>query len=133
MAEKGKPAEKKLAQDLQQGRLKGGPISYPIVTWSFGGDVTIVALAGETCVGYALRLKKEFGSDKVWPVGYANEIMCYIPSERVLLENGYESGWSLAWGRGVATSQMSGSGWETPFAAGLEDRIITAVRNLWKD
>jgi hypothetical protein len=133
MAERGKPAEKKLAQEFQQGRLRGGPVSYPIVTWSFGGGVTIVALAGETCVEYALRLKQEFGADKVWPVGYANEIMCYIPSERVLLENGYESGWSLAWGRGVATAQMSGSGWETPFAPGLEDRIITAVRTLLKD
>ncbi len=133
MAEKGKPAEKKLAEDLQQGRLKPGPVSYPIVTWNFGGGITIVALEGESCVESAVRLKKEFGADNVWPVGYANEVMCYIPSERVLLENGYESGWSLAWGRGVATSQMSGSGWATPFAAGLEDRILSAVRHLLKD
>ena len=133
MAETGKPAEKKLAADLQQKKLRGGPVSFPILTWRFGSGPTIVALAGETCVEYALRLKRELGSDQVWPVGYANEVMCYIPSERVLRENGYESGWSLSWGRGVAAFQMSGSGWQTPFALGLEDRIVSAVHELLKD
>ncbi|MBI3854352.1 MAG: neutral/alkaline non-lysosomal ceramidase N-terminal domain-containing protein [Planctomycetes bacterium] len=132
MAETGKPAEKKLALDLQQGKLKGGPISYPIVTWRFASGPAIVALAGETCVEYALRLKKELGADNVWPVGYANEVMCYIPSERVLRENGYESGWSLAWGRCVAAYQMSGSGWNAPFALGLEDRIVSTVHEMLK-
>lgn len=133
MAETGKPAEKKLAADLQQKKLRGGPVSFPIVTWQFESGPTIVALAGETCVEYALRLKRELGADKVWPVGYANEVMCYIPSERVLRENGYESGWSLAWGRGVAAFQMSGSGWNAPFALGLEDRIVSTVHDMLKD
>ena len=74
-----------------------------------------------------------WNSDLTVSVGYANEVMCYIPSERVLKENGYESGWSLAWGRGVAAYQMSGSGWATPFALGLEDRIVEAVHRLVKD
>jgi hypothetical protein len=133
MAETGKPAEKKLAADLQQKKLRGGPVSFPILTWRFGAGPTIVALAGETCVEYSLRLKRELGADRVWPVGYANEVMCYIPSERVLRENGYESGWSLAWGRGVAAYQMSASGWHTPFALGLEDRIVSTVRDMLKD
>jgi neutral ceramidase len=137
MQETGKLADKKYAEDLHLRRLKGPirdeGISYPIVTWRFGGDVTVVALAGETCVEYALRLKKELGADKVWPVGYANEVMCYIPSERVLRENGYESGWSLAWGRGVAAFQMSGSGWDTPFTLGLEDRIVSTVHEMLRD
>lgn len=133
MAELGKPAEKKLAQDLQEGKIRGGPISYPIVTWCFSRELTIVALAGETCVEYALRLKREHGADLTWPVGYANEVMCYIPSERVLRENGYESGWSLAWGRHVAAFQMSGSGWNAPFALGLEDRIVSTVNDMMKE
>ena len=111
-----------------------GPVPYPIVTWRFGTGPTIVALAGETCVEYSLRLKRELGgADRVWPVGYANEVMCYIPSERVLKENGYESGWSLAWGRRVAAFQMSGSGWNAPFALGLEDRIVSTVHEMLKD
>lgn len=137
MLANGKPTEKKYAEDLQLRRLKGPirdeGVSYPIVTWKFGSGPAIVALAGETCVEYALRLKRELGADQVWPVGYANEVMCYIPSERVLRENGYESGWNLAWGRGVAAFQMSGSGWDTPFALGLEDRIISTVHQMLKD
>jgi len=132
MAETGKPAEKKLALDLQQGKLKGGPISYPIAVWRFASGPAIVAFAGETCVEYALRIKKEFGGAAVWPIGYANEVMCYIPSERVLRENGYESGWSLTWGRGVSAYQMSGSGWNAPFALGLEDRIMSTVQEMLK-
>jgi neutral ceramidase len=137
MTESKRPAEKKFAEGLeermQKGTPLGAPISYPIVTWRFGAGPTIVALAGETCVEYSLRLKKELGADAGWPVGYANEVMCYIPSERVLRENGYESGWSLAYGRGVAAFQMSGSGWDAPFALGLEDRIISTVHQMLKE
>ncbi|HEV3028195.1 MAG TPA: neutral/alkaline non-lysosomal ceramidase N-terminal domain-containing protein [Planctomycetota bacterium] len=137
MIESGRPGDQKFARGLEM-RLKSGepcgrPISYPIATWRFGSGPTLVALSGEVCVGYALRLKKELGADKVWPVGYANEVMCYIPSERVLHENGYESGWSPKWGRGVAAFQMSGSGWDAPFAYGLEDRILSTVHELLKE
>jgi hypothetical protein len=90
----------------------------------------MICLAGETCVEYALRLKRELGPGTTWIAGYSNEVMCYIPSERVLRENGYESGWSLATGRGIATSQMAWSGWPTPFALGLEDRIVAAAKGL---
>jgi len=135
MSESKKPADQKLARDLQLQREKGPAtsISYPIQVWTFGGDLHLVALAGETCVEYSLRLKKELGARRVWPIGYANEVMCYIPSERVLRENGYESGWNLAWGRGVAAFQMAGSGWATRFATGLEDRIVAAVHQLVED
>lgn len=133
MAEHGKPADQKLAAELKAGKLRPGPISYPIMVWSFGAGPSLVALAGEVCVGYALRLKQELGAERVWPIGYANEVMCYIPSERVLHENGYESGWSLAWGRGVAAYQMSVSGWDAPFAYGLEDRIVSTVHDMLKE
>jgi hypothetical protein len=137
MTQSKRPAEQKFAEGLedrlQKGTTRVGPVSYPIVTWRFGSGPAIVALAGETCVDYALRLKKELGSDAVWPVGYANEVMCYVPSERVLRENGYESGWSLQFGRGVAAFQMSGSGWDAPFAFGLEDRIVSTVHQMLKE
>jgi len=137
MRRDGRPADKSFAEGLigrlHQGAMCGMPIRYPIVTWRFGSGPTIVALSGEVCVEYALRLKKELGADQVWPIGYANEVMCYIPSERVLHENGYESGWSPKWGRGVAAFQMSGSGWDVPFAYGLEDRIISTVHDLIKE
>ena len=42
-------------------------------------------------VDYALSLKAKFGPN-TWVVGYANDVMGYIPSSRVWKEGGYESG-----------------------------------------
>lgn len=125
--------QQKFAQEtlrkIEQGSAATS-VNYPLQVWELGPELTLVALGGEVCVDYALRLKGELGRDKHWVVGYANEVMCYIPSERVLAESGYESGWALSQGKGVASYQMSGSGWPTPFAAGLEDRLIKTVREM---
>lgn len=76
---------------------------YPIQAWQFGNDLTWIALGGEVTVEYSLRLKKEMG--KVWVAGYANDVMAYIPSLKVLKEGGYEGDTSMiyyglpsAWG-----------------------------------
>ncbi|MSU79822.1 MAG: hypothetical protein EXS16_17260 [Gemmataceae bacterium] len=61
---------------------------YPVQTWRLGGDLTWISLGGEVVVDYSVRLKKELG--KVWVTGYANDVMAYIPSLRVLKEGGYE-------------------------------------------
>lgn len=81
--------------------------SYPIQTWRLGGGPTLVFLGGEVVVDYALRLKKELPGD-VWPIAYANDVMAYIPSRRVLEEGGYEGGGAMVyyglpatWGTGV--------------------------------
>ena len=68
---------------------------------------------------YALRLKKELGADRTWVVAYANEVPCYIPSERILKEGGYEAGWDADQGPGVpgATSNVLFYGWAAPLAA----------------
>jgi hypothetical protein len=107
-------------------------VPLPIQVWRFGEDLTLIALAGEVGVDYALRLKREFGADRVWPVAYANEVPCYIPSERVLKEGGYEAGWDSDQGPGIpgATSSILFYGWAAPLAPGVEKRIFTAVRSL---
>jgi hypothetical protein len=89
-------------------------------TVRFGSDLTFVALSGETCVDYSLRLKREFGGPgALWVAGYSNDILAYIPSRRVLLEGGYEAFRSLMY-------------WSNPlhpdkFADTLEERIIGKV------
>jgi hypothetical protein len=133
MAASGKEAEKKWAQEVLGAVKPTGSISYPVQVWRFGKDLALAALAGETCVDYVLRLKREIGAEKLWVAGYSNEVMCYIPSERVLGEGGYEAGWTPAWGRNVAASQMAWSGWPAPFAPGIEDRIVSAVHALLKE
>jgi hypothetical protein len=107
-------------------------VPLPIQAWWFGEDLTLVALAGEVGVDYALGLKREFGADRIWTVAYANEVPCYIPSERVLKEGGYEAGWDLDQGVGVpgATGNILFYGWAAPLAPGVEKRVLGAVRSL---
>jgi hypothetical protein len=107
-------------------------VPLPIQIWRFDDDLTLIALAGEVGVDYAIRLKREFGADRVWPVAYANEVPCYIPSDGVLREGGYEAGWDRDQGPGVpgATSNILFYGWAAPLAPGVEDRIFKAVRSL---
>jgi hypothetical protein len=107
-------------------------VPLPIQIWWFGEDLTLVALAGEVGVDYALRLKRDFGADRIWPFAYANEVPCYIPSARVLKEGGYEAGWDRDQGPGVpgATGNICFYGWAAPLAAGVEERVFTAVKSL---
>jgi neutral ceramidase len=107
-------------------------VPLPVQIWRFDTDLTLIALAGEVGVDYALRLKREFGPDRVWPVAYANEVPCYIPSARVLSEGGYEAGWDHDQGPGVpaATGNILFYGWAAPLAPGAEERVFTTVKSL---
>ena len=109
-------------------------VPLPIQIWWFGNDLTLIALGGEVGVDYALRLKRDLGADRVWPVAYANEVPCYIPSARVLKEGGYEAGWDLEQGPGVpgATGNILFYGWAAPLRPGVEDRVLAAVHSLLK-
>lgn len=94
-------------------------INYPIQLWSFGNDLSMLFMAGEVVVDYALRLKKEVGTGKLWINAYSNDMPCYIPSQRVLNEGGYEAEGAMA-------------GYEKPsrFKDGVEEQIIEAVHEL---
>ena len=67
---------------------------YPIQTWQFGDGPNWVIMGGEVVVDFALRVSQDFG-EHVWTAGYANDVMAYIPSRRVLLEGGYEGGGAM--------------------------------------
>jgi hypothetical protein len=96
---------------------------YPVQVWRLGEGLTWVALGGEVVVDYDLRLKKELGADRtLWITGYANDVMAYIPSERVLKEGGYEG-----------DTSMVAYGMPTKWAPGIEGRIISKVHELVKD
>ena len=71
-----------------------------------------IALTGEPVVDYALRFKSELGWNNTWVSGYNNELLCYLPFERVLSEGGYEG-----------TEGMAEYRHPTTFAPGLEGRI----------
>ncbi|HEX2475709.1 MAG TPA: neutral/alkaline non-lysosomal ceramidase N-terminal domain-containing protein [Lacipirellulaceae bacterium] len=67
---------------------------YPIQVWRLGDEINWLFLGGEVVVDYSLRLKSELGRDTTWVASYSNDVMGYIPSQRVLAEGGYEGGGS---------------------------------------
>jgi putative membrane-bound dehydrogenase-like protein len=89
-------------------------LDYPVQTWAFGDSLALVFLPGEVVVDYSLRLKRELRN--VITIAYANDAPCYIPSERILTEGGYEGGGAMIY-------------YDRPnrFAPGLEKKIIEAV------
>lgn len=122
-AAKGNIYQQRLARRLLATLERGGKIPesypYPAQVVRLGKDLTLVALAGEVVVDYAIRLRKEFPDQRLWVAGYSNEVFAYIPSERVLAEGGYEAGGSAVY-----------FGLHGPFQPGVEDRIVNLVKHL---
>jgi neutral ceramidase len=95
------------------------PVSYPypVQAWKLG-DQILAMLSGEPVVEYTLALKESLGQD-IFVMGYANDYVSYIPSERILSEGGYE---------GCASQIIFGL--PNCWAPGLEARILTTLCDL---
>ena len=104
---------------LQMGQPPQTELSYPVQAWTFGNELAVVFLASEVAVDYSLRLKNELDGERLWVGAYANAFPCYIPSERVLAEGGYEGGGAMLY-----------FGPPTRFAPGVEQRVIDTVHRL---
>ena len=109
---------KRLLAEVEQGAPFATSHPYPIQVWTLGRDQLWIALGGEVVVDYALTLKQKYGPT-TWVAGYTNDVMAYIPSQRVWQEGGYEAGAFAVYG--LPTQR-----WK----AGLEDRILRAVAGL---
>jgi hypothetical protein len=99
-----------------KGRLRGA-YPYPVQAWQLGNGPTLVTLGGEVVVDYALRIKKELAGKPVWVMAYANDVMAYIPSLRVLKEGGYEGGGAMVY-----------YGLPAVWSPKVEERIVDAVK-----
>jgi len=94
---------------------------YPIHAWQLGKETLFIGMGAETVVDYALRFKSEFG-EGTWVMGYADDMISYIPSRRVWEEGGYEGGSNLyEYGRPAFR-----------WAGDIEDRIAASVHKLVK-
>lgn len=94
---------------------------YPVQVWRLG-ELTWIALGGEVVVDYSLRLQRELGRDHpLWIAGYANDVMAYIPSLRVLKEGGYEG-----------DTSMIPYGMPAKWGPEIEEKIVAKVRELVK-
>jgi neutral ceramidase len=121
-AEKGR-AERLLKILDKEGKLDDHYRHYPIQAWRLGDQLLWLSLGGEVVVDYAHRLKKELGKERtVWVTAYANDVMAYIPSKRVLLEGGYE-----------ADSSMIYYGLPTKWAPEVEEIIVNEVHSIIKN
>lgn len=61
---------------------------YPIAYWTIGTQKLFI-LGGEVVSGYSVRLKQHYGDD-VFVMGYANDVMTYIPTTVIWDEGRYE-------------------------------------------
>ena len=89
---------------------------YPIASWQLG-DLQFVFLGGEVVVDFSIRLKEELRGKQTWVAAYTNDVMAYIPTERVLREGGYEGGGAMVY-----------YGLPSAWAPGLEQEIVDKVR-----
>ena len=94
---------------------------YPVQAIRFGDGPTLVALGGEVVIDYDLRTKREYPNAKLIVAGYSNDVMCYIPSKRVLKEGGYE-----------AVDSMIYYGMPGPFSDQVEEQVFAAIHRVMK-
>ena len=98
MIEEGADWAKRWAETMKEKLASGDAFPdsypyYPIQSWQLG-EQTLVVLGGEVVVDYAFALRDTLGND-LMIMGYANDVMTYIPSERILKEGGYEGKTSM--------------------------------------
>ncbi|MCC6538407.1 MAG: neutral/alkaline non-lysosomal ceramidase N-terminal domain-containing protein [Bryobacterales bacterium] len=92
---------------------------YPVQGIRFGKQLTILALGGEAVVDYQLRARRLYPEEKLIVAGYSNDVMCYIPSLRVLREGGYEAGESMIY-----------YGMPGKFTEEVEETVFASVRRV---
>jgi neutral ceramidase len=110
------------AQAMLKGYDEGRPVrrvTYPVQAVRFGDSLALVTLGGEVVVDYSLRTKREYPKENVVVAGYSNDVMCYIPSKRVLKEGGYE-----------ANDSMIYYGQPGPFTEEVEESIFSAIGSV---
>lgn len=114
----------RLLADARAGAAFSQTRPYPVQLWR-AGNQTLLALGGEVVVEYAISAKRMLGSD-TFVMGYANGVMGYIPSEKILHEGRYEGkiaqvvyGMPSVWSDDIEKRVLGGIA-DTAREAGLE-------------
>ena len=113
------------AKEMLKAYDEGTPVRrtpYPVQAIRFNKDLTLIGLGGEVVVDYASRAKREYsGGENLIVAGYCNDVMCYIPSRRMLSEGGYE-----------VLDSMVYYGQPGPFNDQVEELVFDAVHDVMK-
>lgn len=108
------------------GRIEKGEnvqvVNYPAQALRIGEDFVLVAMGGEVVVDYNHRIKRALPGRRVIVAGYSNDVMCYIPTLRILREGGYE-----------ADDSMIYYGQVGPFTEGVEEQVMDTVNAALKN
>ena len=94
-------------------------VKLPLAVLRLGDELTFVLMGGEVVVDYSRRIKRLLAEDHPWPIGYAYEVPCYIPSARVIKEGGYE-----------AESSLIYYGFYGPFRTSIEAQLLNRLETL---
>ena len=82
-----------------------------------GDDVPPVAIPGEAVSDYVPLVAQAIGPERLWVAGDCNQVFGYLPSARVVEEDGYET-------LGRVSAHI---GW---FSADVEDVLLAAIRQM---
>lgn len=104
---------------LDAGQPLPQAVKLPLAAVRLGEDLTFLLAGGEVVVDYARRLKRLLAEDHPWPIGYAYEVPCYIPSVRLLKEGGYETESSLIY-----------YGYYGPLRTSVEELLVNRMMEL---
>ena len=104
---------------LNDGQSLPESVKLPLAVLRLGDDLTFVLMGGEVLVDYSRRIKRMLADDHPWPIGYAYEVPCYIPSARVIKEGGYE-----------AESSLIYYGFYGPFRPSIETLLLDRLETL---
>jgi neutral ceramidase len=112
---------RRMIEAIDQGQTIRTEYPYAVQAFALGDRLTMVALSGEVVVDYAIRLQRELGGAgrDLWVAAYANDVMGYIPSLRVLQEGGYE-----------AVESFYGSTHPAPWADDIESIVVKTAHEM---
>jgi len=107
---------------------------YPVQVWMLGGQQIWITLGGEVVVDYSLGFKKQYGQN-TWVAGYCNDVMCYIPSLRVLEEDvppRASSRWGYEGNRSMIVYGMPAHRWADDIELLISASVQRQVKTLQK-
>ena len=106
---------------LAAGQSLPESVTLPLAVVRLGNDLTFVLMGGEVVVDYARQIKRRWAGDHPWPIGYAYEVPCYIPTARIIKEGGYEPDSSLIY-----------YGFYGPLRTSIEAQILDRLEALMR-
>jgi hypothetical protein len=111
----------RMIETIDEGKPIRTSAPYAEQAFALGDQLTLLALSGEVVVDYAIRLQRERGGPgkSLWVAAYANDVVGYIPSVRVLKEGGYEAG-----------EAFFASTWPTPLEGDIESIVVDTAHAL---